>query len=88
MAAPAGDPVRLRSPRLFGFFAGVMARAMGRSFHAVRVAAPGPPVLPPDRPAIVYLNHPSWWDPALIILLAHRCFGERPSFGPIDAAQL
>jgi 1-acyl-sn-glycerol-3-phosphate acyltransferase len=88
MAAPAGDPVRLRSARLFRFFAGIMARAMGRSFHAVRVAAPGPPALPPDRPAIVYLNHPSWWDPAFIILLAHRCFGARPSFGPIDGAQL
>ena len=82
------DPAALRSPALVRFFGGVMARTMRRSFHAVRLARPGWPDVPPDRPVIVYLNHPSWWDPAFLIVLARAGFPDRPGFGPIDAAML
>ncbi len=77
-----------RSPSLVRFFGGVMARAMRRSFHAVRLARPGWPDLPPDRPVICYLNHPSWWDPAFVIVLATTQFADRPGFGPIDLEML
>jgi len=65
-----------------------MARAMRRSFHAIRLAKPGWPELPPDRPVIVYLNHPSWWDPAFLIVMATTRFVGRPGYGPIDVAGL
>lgn len=79
------DPLALRSPRMVRFFSGVMERAMRRSFHGVRVALPGLPELPADRPVLVYCNHPGWWDPALLIVLASRGFPGRRSFGPMDA---
>lgn len=84
----AGDPVAARSPALCRFFGHVMARAMRRGFHAVRLARPGWPELPPDRPAVVYLNHPSWWDPAFLIVMGTTRFAGRPGYGPIDAAML
>ncbi len=40
--------------------------------------------LPRDRPLIIYSNHPSWWDPAVYILLADLRFRGRPSFGPME----
>lgn len=82
------DPAALRSPMMVRFFGGVMARAMRRSFHAVRLARPGWPDLPEGRPVIVYLNHPSWWDPAFGIVLATTRFAGRPAYAPIDAAML
>ncbi|CAO3410327.1 lysophospholipid acyltransferase family protein [Azospirillum largimobile] len=82
------DPVALRSLALCRFFGGIMARRMRRDFHAVRLARPGWPALPPGRPVIVYLNHPSWWDPALLIVMGTSRFRDRPGYGPIDAAML
>ncbi|AWB09025.1 acyltransferase (plasmid) [Azospirillum humicireducens] len=82
------DPVALRSRLLCWFFGGVMARRLRRGFHAVRLARPGWPVLPPGRPVIVYLNHPSWWDPALLIVMGTTRFRKRPGYGPIDAEML
>nr|WP_255635899.1 lysophospholipid acyltransferase family protein [Azospirillum sp. 412522] len=82
------DPVALRSRLLCWFFGGVMRRRLRRGFHAVRLARPGWPVLPPGRPAIVYLNHPSWWDPALLIAMGTTRFRGRPGYGPIDGEML
>ncbi|CAO3442315.1 hypothetical protein [Azospirillum argentinense] len=82
------DPVALRSPALCRFFGAVMARRMRRDFHAVRLARPGWPDLPADRPVIVCLNHPSWWDPALLIVMGTTRYRDRPGYGPIDAAML
>ncbi len=83
-----GDPVALRSPALCRFFAGVMRRQMRSAFRAVRLARPGLPELPPDRPLVVYANHPSWWDPAFFIVLAARDFLRWESYGAIDADML
>ena len=80
------DPVALRSERFFGWFANYLGWRMGRDFHAVRVSKHDHPRLPDAAPLIIYSNHPSWWDPALYILLAHRLFPGRPGFGPMDAA--
>lgn len=82
------DPAALRSPAMVRFFGRIMARAMRRSFNAVRLARPGWPELPRGRPAIIYLNHPSWWDPALAILMATKRFADRPGYGPMDAAMI
>jgi 1-acyl-sn-glycerol-3-phosphate acyltransferase len=70
------------------FFGRVMARAMRRSFDAVRLAQPGWPELPRGRPAVIYLNHPSWWDPAFLILMGTTRFAGRPGYGPMDAGMI
>ncbi len=59
-----------------------------RRFHAVRLSRTG---LLPDvaaRPVIIYSNHPSWWDPALYILLCTLLFPGRRGYGPMDAKAL
>ena len=59
-----------------------------RQFDAVRLSRTG---LPPDvagRPVIIYSNHPSWWDPALYILLCTLLFPDRRGYGPMDAKAL
>lgn len=37
---------------------------------------------------VIYLNHPSWWDPMICLLLARRFWPTRKHYAPIDAAQL
>jgi 1-acyl-sn-glycerol-3-phosphate acyltransferase len=80
------DPVALRSERMFGVFARYLAWRMSREFHGVRLSVDGRPEVEADRPLIVYSNHPSWWDPAMMIVLAHRLFPGRPGFAPMDQA--
>jgi 1-acyl-sn-glycerol-3-phosphate acyltransferase len=82
------DVVAARSPALCRFFGSVMRYQMRRHFHAVRIARTGRPRLPRGRAAIVYSNHPSWWDPAMFIVLNTTLLGGRKGYGPIEAAQL
>jgi 1-acyl-sn-glycerol-3-phosphate acyltransferase len=84
----ASDPVALRSPALCAFFARVMARQMRGGFRAVRLARPGLPELPDDRPVMFVCNHPSWWDPAFFMVLMRTLLPDRRGYGPIDAAML
>ena len=65
-----------------------MRRQMQRHFHAVRVARTGPSRLPEGRPVIVYSNHPSWWDPAMFIVLTTSLMHGRAGYGAMDAAQI
>lgn len=86
---PAADLPTV-SPRLFAAFARYARWYLRRHFHAVRLAAsvPAVPAVPPDAALVVYLNHPSWWDPLLALTLAATHFPERTHHGPIDAAML
>jgi 1-acyl-sn-glycerol-3-phosphate acyltransferase len=45
------------------------------------------PNVAPDLPLIVVLNHPSWWDPLVGVVLA-GLFPERAHHAPIDAKAL
>ena len=81
------DPLRFRSPFLFWAFGWYLHWYFWRRFRAVRVSRAGWPRLPPG-PLIVYGNHPSWWDPAMYILLCGKCFPGRAGFGPMDQAAL
>ncbi|MFM2042675.1 MAG: hypothetical protein RLY86_1251 [Pseudomonadota bacterium] len=82
------DPLARRSPWQVRFFAGVMARSVAGGFTALRLARPGVPDLPPGRAVLVYANHPGWWDPAVMIVLATRLFPDRIHTAPMDAAAL
>ena len=44
--------------------------------------------VPPDRPVIIYSNHPSWWDPVLYMLLCGALFPDRAGYGPMEARAL
>ena len=80
-------PVRLGDPeslyvRLFALY---VKRFLRRSFHGVRIAREG---LPPQRvagPLVIYLNHPSWWDPLLALVVARRYFHRRRHLAIIES---
>ena len=81
------DPVALRSELLFRLFTFYLRFRLARAFHAVRQSGTLT-ALPRDRPVIIYGNHPSWWDPALYMVLAGGLFHGRPGFGPMDQDSL
>jgi 1-acyl-sn-glycerol-3-phosphate acyltransferase len=85
---PDIDPERLRSEAWLQFFVRVMAHRLRGAFHAVRLAKPGVPDVADELPLVVYSNHPSWWDAALVPVLLTRLFPLRRSFAPIDAVAL
>jgi len=87
MATLHADPVTLRSEKLFRVFSWYLKLRFRRSFHAVRMSGVLAS-LPPDRPVIIFGNHPSWWDPAVYLVLADTLFRGRPGFGPMDQAAL
>ena len=76
-----------RSPWLVRLFLRYLRRYLGRNFHAVRLARANWPVDPGPGPLVVVMNHPSWWDP-LVALLLTELFSDRGHYGPIDAAAL
>ncbi len=85
---PEPTPEALRSATWLRFFRIVLRRRLQRSFHAVRLAAPGVPDVSDALPLIVYLNHASWWDGALVPIVLDLLFPARRVFGPIDADAL
>lgn len=78
------------APGLVALFSRYGAGYLARQFHAVRLSRAARPDLTSlrARPLIVYLNHPSWWDPLMCLLLARRIFPERRHFGPMESAAL
>jgi 1-acyl-sn-glycerol-3-phosphate acyltransferase len=62
-------------------------RQLARHFNAIRLSKSQrpDPALARGRPLIIYLNHPSWWDPLICLQLARELFPDRRHYGPIDA---
>ena len=58
-------------------------RYVRRHFHAVRLAKAGAAFPPPGEPVLIVLNHPSWWDP-LVGLVLSEAYAERDQFAAID----
>ncbi len=85
---PAGDPLARQSPFLFWAFGWYLRWLFWRRFRGVRISRTGLPEVQAGRPVIVCSAHPSWWDPALFILLQNRLFPGRSGFGPMDAKAL
>lgn len=59
-------------------------RYVRKHFHAVRLSNSGAALPTGDEPLLVALNHPSWWDPLIGIVLSDL-FGTREHFAAIDA---
>jgi len=72
---------------LFRWFAWYVPRYLRKHFHAVRLDRSS--VIPSGKgPFVVFMNHASWWDPMVCVLLAERYFRGCDSFAPIDAKAL
>jgi 1-acyl-sn-glycerol-3-phosphate acyltransferase len=60
---------------------------VSRHFHAVRISrAGGVPALH-DGGVVFVVNHPSWWDP-VVLMLVSDLFPDRQHYAPMDAAAL
>ena len=62
-------------------------RWMGKNFHALRVSKTGRPPDVSGKPMIVVVNHPAWWDPLMILVLA-ELFAGHEHYAPMDATAL
>lgn len=75
--------------RGFGLY---VARLFRKRFHAVRVVPGGIDLLRSlegsTAPAMILLNHCSWWDPLVCVLLGSMLCPSRSGFGPMDAKML
>jgi 1-acyl-sn-glycerol-3-phosphate acyltransferase len=62
-------------------------RFVRKHFHAVLLDRDS--VIPPAAtPTVIYLNHPSWWDPLLGAVLACRFYPHHRHYSPIDSDSL
>ncbi len=67
----------------------IAKRRLRKHFRAVRLAFADRLPPPGTREKLIfYLNHPSWWDPLLCIVLGQRFVPGRHFYAPIDADQL
>jgi len=69
------------------WFTRYFRRWLRKGFHAVRLSRTGKPPKLHGKPVLVVLNHPSWWDPLLGMVLADLLVGYK-HYVPIDAAAL
>ncbi len=86
--ADRDDPLQARSALAVAVFNYYLRWYVPRHFRAVRLHRESLPELPDGRPVIVFTNHPSWWDPAMLILLHNRLMRGRPGHGPMEAQAL
>ncbi len=80
------------SPRFARFFGWYAWRLLRGRFHAVRLLRGSEAALAglADHagPALVAMNHSSWWDPMVAVALHHRFFPGRGNLSPMDAREL
>ena len=92
------DGLAFPSRRLLGLFRTYLHWYVPRHFHGVRIAhvercpqgpsIGGPSIGSPSAPLIVYLNHPSWWDPLTGALVSHHLYPDRDHYTPMDEQAL
>jgi 1-acyl-sn-glycerol-3-phosphate acyltransferase len=81
-----GSPPRV-SPRWLSWARRYARGHLAKHFHAFRLARAGRMPEVGAAPLIVALNHPSWWDPVLGLILSDLVPGRVP-IAPIEAAAL
>ena len=86
----AESKMRLVKPsrRLLGLFDTYLRWYLRRHFHGLRVAHGER--FPRDAAGalIVYLNHPSWWDPLTCIMISRRFLPQADHNAPMDESAL
>lgn len=81
---PKGSELPPRREWLFRLFGRYARRYVRMHFHAVRLSKAGGAFPPTDEPLLVVLNHPSWWDPLVGLILTSQLPGHE-TFAAIDA---
>jgi 1-acyl-sn-glycerol-3-phosphate acyltransferase len=76
------------SPFLLRWFTWYGRRFVKRHFNAVRIVRDSPAFPKTDAPLVIVLNHPSWWDPMIGLLLANAQLADRKHYAPIFDATL
>lgn len=71
--------------RLFARYVRLYLR---RHFFRLHLHVSGTLELAANRPLLICLNHPSWWDPLLAVYLSQRFFAGRRQYAPIAAKGL
>jgi hypothetical protein len=74
------------SPWLLRWFGAYTRRYLRKHFSSVWLSGEVPVL--GDGPVIVFINHPSWWDPMISMHVARIFFATRPAFAPIGAQAL
>lgn len=82
------DVIPQVSSLLVRAFTAYATRYLRRHFHSIRLLRATPLAISPTLPLVVFLNHPSWWDPLVSIFLTFRFFPERTPYAPIEARAL
>ena len=75
------------SPRLLSLFEFYLRWYVPRHFHALRIAQ-AERFPRTTHPLIVCINHASWWDPLVILLLSRHLTPGRHAHAPMEAAAL
>lgn len=75
------------SPRLLAWFRWYTQRYVAKHFEAVKISVEGPDVGALQGPLLVVLNHASWWDPLMGVLLS-GLFRARLHHAVIEAGAL
>lgn len=73
---------------MFRAFRAYARRYVRRHFHALRLSIDSPTPGLPRGPLIVVVNHPSWWDPLIGLVLTEQMPSWRTHFCPIDVRGL
>ncbi len=77
------------SRRVFALFSAYLRWYVPRAFHAVRLAHGNRfPALDTNTPTILCVNHPSWWDPLIGMILSRRLAPHADHYAPMEAAML
>jgi len=84
----AASGVTKPSKRLLALFELYLRWYIGRHFHGLRIAHGERFLREAQGPTIVYLNHPSWWDPLTCIMVSRRFLPETDHYAPMDEAAL
>jgi len=84
---PADARVPAISPMTMRFFGLIVRRYFRRHFRSV-MAQQVERLESVSGPVVVYLNHSSWWDPMLSMLLAQVLLPRRKHYGAMDAEAL
>lgn len=89
MSQPLQTAAMPRSWRwLFLLFATIGRRRLRKGFRAVRMLHPHRLRDVPAGPVVVYLNHPSWWDPIVCAEVSRRLLPGRSHRAPISSESL
>jgi 1-acyl-sn-glycerol-3-phosphate acyltransferase len=80
-------PLPTRWNWFFDGFRRYVRRYVRKHFHAVRLSNTSHPLPADDAPLLIVLNHPSWWDPMIGVILSDL-FPGYAHYAAIDAAML